>query len=364
MKIIDPWIFQSCFFLINPQKSPTGAQRLKRCLRKLPAARVVESRSRAHFIESVRIFCSSDREYLLVYGGDGSIHTAINEIVRYGQCRRKIAVGFLRGGSGNGYQDSYSIPGPLGAQLSAFSESLRERFVMEVDLLKIASGEKTVYGQLVGIGFDARVLGRRDARQDSEKVQSGLFNYLLPALLQFFRDFHRVHREYNFELLYGGSENVRECSGSRRLNRTVRCRMIEIGKRAFYGNRFRICPDALCNSGCMEVYLFNFNRRVQVVRHMGSLWRGRYEKINRKGRKPFVEHYRGKSIKLTTCSPIEVHVDGELFYPMETEDGICSITVSVVPHAISFVVPGEFYRKYRFSRSGGSVPFRLFYPFI
>jgi len=85
MRIKEPGLFQSSLFIINPQKSPAGSRRLKRALREASAARVEESKNGEHFRELVRDFYSSGYEHLIIYGGDGSIHTAMNEAMKYGR---------------------------------------------------------------------------------------------------------------------------------------------------------------------------------------------------------------------------------------------------------------------------------------
>ena len=72
--------FYSCTFIINPSRFPEYAKILKKVLKRTDVPLVVESRNKEHFIESVRTFCHSDYKHLLVWGGDGTAHDAINAI--------------------------------------------------------------------------------------------------------------------------------------------------------------------------------------------------------------------------------------------------------------------------------------------
>jgi diacylglycerol kinase family enzyme len=320
------------------------------------AEEIVESKDREHFIDSVRDFCRSDYKYLLVWGGDGSAHIAINEMVKVLKNGSRKSIGFLRGGSGNGVHDSYEVPGKIKHQLYAYAESIRAGAVLEVDLLQIEGERQVVYGQLAGIGFDVHALKKRETwlpKGDlAERVRSGLLNYFISAFISFIADFDTVNREYFIELFEGdyvlnrGKDTVKH--PFKALERQLNTRMIEIGKRPFYGNRFKVCPDVVCNNGYMDVYLFNFDTRCAVLRQVVSLWKGKYSRINNRTKKsglPPIERYRAKMLKIYSGFPLEMHVDGELYNISKRESEKHTLTFTVLPHRISFIVPAGFYRK-------------------
>jgi diacylglycerol kinase family enzyme len=356
MKRSNSVTFKSCKILINPVKSPARVRVLKRLLYRMGAEEIVESKDREHFIDSVRDFCRSDYKYLLVWGGDGSAHIAINEMVKALKNGSRKSVGFLRGGSGNGVHDSYEVPLKIKHQLYSYAESMRVRAVLGVDLLQIEGERQVVYGQLAGIGFDVHALKKREARlpkdDHAERIRSGLMNYFIPAIISFIADFNTVNREYFVELFEGdyvlnrGKEEVRH--PFKALERQLHTRMIEIGKRPFYGNRFKVCPDVVCNNGYMDVYLFNFDTRCAVLRQSVSLWKGKYFRINKRAKKsgiPPIERYRVKMLKIYAGFPLEMHVDGELYNISKRYSEKHTLTFTVLPHRISFIVPAGFYRK-------------------
>ena len=342
--------FRRCMFLINPVKSPGGARRLKRKLMRLQTGSIVESSSREHFQSAVRKFLRDDLKQLIIWGGDGSVHTAINEIMRFRDrplMRLEKSIAFLRGGSGNGYHDSYLLPRRLASQLSSCAESMWNHRILAVDLLRIEVGDRFIFGQLAGLGFDVHVLKMREARLSGVgKVQSGFFNYLVPTVSRLLRDFHRVRRAYTLEVFEAEriieerlqcKKEVFEC-----LVKELQCQMLEIGKRDFYGNGFRICPDAVPTGGLMDIYLFNFDRRFQAIVNATRLWKGRYRRVNREAAGPFIEHLRAKRIRIYTGSSLSLHVDGELYSVPEDEGGGCRIGISVLPEAISILVPAGY----------------------
>lgn len=98
------------------------------------------------------------------------------------------ALGFLRGGTGNGIQDSYEIPYFLTKQINTYIDSVKNSYIESVDLLKIDIGSKTVYGQLLGIGYDAEVLKLRKSlffKDAHNTVKPGMRYYLFSALKLF-----------------------------------------------------------------------------------------------------------------------------------------------------------------------------------
>ncbi|MFW6363360.1 MAG: diacylglycerol/lipid kinase family protein, partial [Spirochaeta sp.] len=341
-----------------------------RILKRSGFARVIESRSRTHFLECVQRFYESDLPYLLVWGGDGTAHDAINTLVKAeaagngGAVKQKKAVGFLRGGSGNGIQDSYEVPFSLKGQLSAYAESVTRNYVEEVDLFAVTelSSRKNgdvkppEYGQLTGLGFDAQVLRRRNSKTcrrgtHAGNPRPGLLNYVRAGLETFFDDLpeqqftlelmdgkyafrgYRVNAEFPFDLL----------------NRTTRVSMLEVGTRPYYGKLFKVCPDVVCNDGYLDLYLYNFRDKASAAKNAILLWQGNHAKINKKlikkGR-PVIERYEIRSVHIRSREAFDYHIDGELKTAAEDGSGGFGLKIEVCPKAIRFLVPGTFYRKF------------------
>jgi diacylglycerol kinase family enzyme len=337
--------------LINPVRNPHRANRVKSMLIKSGFDRIVTSRSRDHFIDSVSEFLESSSKYLVVWGGDGSIHDAVNTMMRAGGAhprKEDKALGFLRGGSGNGYHDSYGVPRGLFHQIRILEQCIRKRSVLAVDLLKIECSAGTIYGQLAGFGFDAAVAKRRKSAVEGQKGKGrvcwGLLQYVVSAIDAVIHDFNAVKRRYTTELvgekaipgLLMNEAHGRCLSKDNPLGPV----MIEVGKRRYYGNKFRICPHAVQNDGKLWVYFFFVSRRTAVIRHLFSLWSGKYSRINKKsgsGRSLFIGGYTVDALRLYPDVPVPFHVDGELYG--EGEKKSSEFIISVVTEAVSFLIP-------------------------
>jgi diacylglycerol kinase family enzyme len=350
--------FESCMLLINPTRYPQYVKMLKWMLKKIEIPLVIESQSKAHFIESVHQFYQGPYKYLLVWGGDGTAHDAINAFMSAAQKYKttiKKSIGFLRGGSGNGIQDSYEVPFFLNNQLHTFAESMSNNYTIDVDLLKVRQNQRIFYSQLVGLGFDVRVLSLRNIQKTFKagNIKSGVLNYASSAIKAFFHNDLEAEHYYLFDL-HCGKYALRGTRTNAEfpidvLQLKVKSPMIEIGTRPYYGKLFKVCPDVVCNDGYMDLYLFNFESKMAIIANIVSLWNGWHDKINKRFArkdKPLIQRFEIKQLELHTKGPFDFHVDGEFKTNDISENGKYSLFIEIVPQAISFIVPKTFYAKF------------------
>lgn len=354
--------FHSCSFVINPTRYPEYAKILKKILKRTEVPLVQESTSKEHFIDLVKEYCKSDYKYLLVWGGDGTAHDAINTFTQAlaadPSIRQKKAIGFLRGGSGNGIQDSYEVPFGIRKQIETYADSMNNGYVVDVDLLETSDGERNSSCQLVGVGFDATVLRKRTNRRyrlgkRRGLVRTGMINYITAGLSIFGRDFSSLRREMTLKL-YDGKFALRGIRVNAELpfeylEREINPIELEVGSRPYYGMLFKICPDVVCNDGYLDLYNYNFENKISILQNLPWLWNGRHDRINRKfakGEKALIERYEVKRVEICSKEPFDYHIDGELFRTTDAVDGAYAVDIKVIPRQISFLVPGAFYRKF------------------
>jgi diacylglycerol kinase family enzyme len=348
MKVDRP--LDSAVLVINPTRYPGYVRVLKRLVRQHRIPQVIETRNRDHFAESVREFCRGPHRYMLVWGGDGTAHLAINAMMEAG-CEPSKAVGFLRGGTGNGIQDSYSVPYGLARQIRAYARSISRDLTVKVDLLRVQQAGEARYGQLVGVGFDAHLLGLRESAATNRGRGTGFAGYAAAGIRAFFSDYFKRRREFHLALAdgkyaYRGPRINAEYSFET-LSRTTRAPMIEIGTRPYYGKLFKVCPDVVCNDGKLDLYVFDIRRRRAIALNMSVLWRGKHDVINRRmiaRRQGMIERYEVRQVVVDAPDPFDYHVDGELLRSGDGERPY--VSVSVVPEALRFLVPERFYRLF------------------
>ncbi len=362
MKLLNRKIFSSCIVLINPNRSLRRVKKLERFLHQVEAPHVFVSRDVYQFERHVRDFGTGDMLCLLIHGGDGTIHRALNALVPLWEkdsmmhCKQ---IGFLRGGSGNGYHDSYGTPTCIKRQLRALADSIVGNYSVDVDILHISQGGHHYYGQLLGIGFDVDVLKRRKRQGNvssiSESEKTGLLNYIRSTLISLRELDMSLNREkvgFTLTLREGFRMDVgsREKEGVPFQQHTVKTHapMIDICKRPYYGNKFRVCPDAVCNDGMIEVKLFNYKSKLFVIVSMIALWLGWHRLINGiavKGKGPVIERYRTRNLCISSTQSFDFHVDGELITSEWNEEDEYRIDVALRPRAVSILVPEAYYKK-------------------
>ncbi|MDZ7793262.1 MAG: diacylglycerol kinase family protein [Spirochaetia bacterium] len=359
MKRKQTGALKSCTFLINPTRQPSSVRVLKKILKKRTSAEIIETSNREELSNEVVKFCKGPGENLVIWGGDGTVHDAINAMMIHPPQGK--ALGFLRGGTGNGIQDSYEIPWRISRQIETYIKSADNRFYEAVDLLKIETKQKALYGQLVGVGVDADILRLRndqfvsvtdtakDTATATATTAAGIRFYIgagLKVLRTF--DFKEVKsKTLTFTngkyALKGGKINAE--FPFKTLVRGTKSTLVEIGTRPYYGKGFKICPDVVCNDGKMDAYLFQFTNHFSVIRNIVSVWNGWHDRVNRhlvKAGYPLIERYEVESTVIRMEKPFSFHVDGELYHTGPDAE----IRISIMPQVVNFLVPEHFYRKF------------------
>lgn len=353
---------ESTLLLINPSRNPGQLRYLRRAAGRFGVGRTVETKDLRHFVTEVERFARGAEEHLLVWGGDGTAHEAINGLMRIKGDRREKAVppksvGFLRGGTGNGIQDSYKVPYRISRQMAAYSTAARRGYALDVDLISVQSGEFQAWCQLAGFGLDANVLARRERQEEIgprlRVPAAGFFNYLSAATGAILTGEFRGHAitvdMRNGKYAFSGPRVNAEFPFRRlRLNRTPT--LLEAGTRPFYGKLFRICPDVVCNDGVMDLYFYNFASRVTLGRYLPQIWTGRHGAINarteREGQAR-IERFEVKQARIESKDPFMYHVDGELRKAHAENPDRYVVDLAVEARALRFLVPPSFYRLFR-----------------
>lgn len=343
---------ESALFLINPNRFPNYARKLKRILKYYHAPHLRECRDADEFRRSVEDFAAGDLRYLLIWGGDGTANLAINSFMQAPEAKREgKALGFLRGGSGNGIQDSYEVPRPLLKQVKAYLEGMEKGYLQPVDLIRIDDGRSSRFAQLAGVGIDAQVLIHREG---AGRGRPGLGNYIRAVLKAWWSDFDelRVQKEVVMsrgKYAFKGTRTNAEFPFEEFI-RSTRSPLIEIATRPYYAKMFKIAPDVVCNDGVLDIYSYNFHRRREFLFNLMGIWNGWHSRINRlqaRRERPVIERYEVEEAVIEGRDPFAYHLDGELARcDRPDERGRYLLKTKIVPSSITFIVPGSFYRKF------------------
>ncbi len=364
-RVVDPPT-EGIYVLINPSRYPQLAKLLKELLKTLPIKTIMTSRDEEHFVECVEDFYRSSKKYLFIWGGDGSINLAINTAYPlHSQLEDKTSkrLGFFRGGSGNGYQDSYLVPRPITAQIHHAMRLYSEDSYLLVSLLRVTFSGKTLYGQLFGTGYDAEVLKGRDrVKRNFGPHKGGVLPGVLSYLYQGFR--------YGFALSFGKSSlpvlqitlrtgrqvAVGNTSSNPPLSTapfqekilTLSPTMFVVGLRPYFAAKFAICPNTSPTSRTLPVYLYQYrNPPIFEIPCLSTIWKGKLEKLNKWAEKrrrrrrsshpkPLpVSLYEAEEIVISSTQPILFHIDGELQTVDVKRDDRYELTLQLVPKGLA-----------------------------
>lgn len=352
----------TCFLVINPTRFPQYVKILKKIVKKYSFFHIIESQDSKHFINSIDEYYHSRAPFILIWGGDGTAHAAINRLtelkIKNPEDSIKRSIGFLRGGSGNGIQDSYEVPFGIFKQLKTYINSMENDFSIDVDLIKTDFDNKTEYTQLAGLGFDAQILHIRD--NDKYKtgplkgiIKPGMWNYLTAIAKAVFSKKDKINVQYNLELYFGRyifqGTRVNAQIQFDHLKKECNPLMIEVGNRPYFAALFKICPHVVCNSGAMNLYVYNKMTRGTLIRNLLYFWTGQHDRINdrfAKKKKPVIENFEVKSSQISSKAPFYFHMDGDLRKVETAFNGNYNLKFTILPESITFLVPEVFFNKF------------------
>jgi len=338
--------------IINPGRYPWYSRKLKKLMHFVKGGTIAESTSRDHFEVLIRKFIASGDSFLLIWGGDGTANLALNCLMKHADAerRKQIAVGFLRGGSGNGIQDSYEVPKGLSRQVKTYLKSMNENLTQNVDVFKVTHDGTETFGQLFGTGLDAGILEsrNRNRRAGGDKApHPGFLPYVIPAVKIIWKEARLLEipqilkMEDGLFAFRGTRTNAEFPFDAYSLE--TRAPLIEAGVRPYFGWYYKICPDVVCNDGKLDVYLFNITSPLRMPFQLFYFWNGLYNRINNWNAKrglPLIEHYKIRKMIIEAKKGRLFHIDGELY---RTDD---PIRVEIEPQALKFLVPRSFHEKF------------------
>jgi diacylglycerol kinase (ATP) len=241
---------------------------------------------------------------VLVAGGDGTVHEAVNGLVG-----SDTAMGVLPVGTGNVWAKEIGLPTMGLAQSDRLLSAARMLVDGEVRWVDVGRVGDRHFLNSAGIGIDASVAAQVEPRTRTAKQLGGVIPYLV-AGLSIARDFQGVRSTIVLD------------------GRTVRTMMllVVVSNIQLYGGVVKMTPEARLDDGLLDVRIFRGMGPPWVFRHVAGVFTHRHL------RDPMVIHYQARSVAIHTDEPIPVQLDGE---PV----GTTPISIEVVPRSLRVLVP-------------------------
>lgn len=234
-------------------------------------------------------------EKIIVCGGDGTIHEAINALVG-----SDVLLGVLPLGTGNDFARNLGIK----EDLDFACRVLDQGKVRKVDVVKV-NGSR-YYGSVGGIGFDSEVASLANRYK---KFSSGINIYTLSILAKLF-----TYKFKNVEITYDTESYKGEIL------------MAAFGNTEWYGGGINITPTALMDDGWLDICIVDKINKAKLLLLFPSAFKGNHIKFSE------VNLHRAKNISISSETPLQLLGDGEI---------ICQTPVSleVVPQALKVIAP-------------------------
>lgn len=240
---------------------------------------------------------------VVVVGGDGSIHTAVNALARTG-----VPLGIVATGTGNDVARCLGLPhddpdAAIAVLVAALAgDAPRTR---AIDAVRVSTGRWFV--GMLSAGFDAAV----NERANRMTGLSGTPRYVVAVLLEVGR-----LRPRRFRITIDRD--------SRRLDAVL----VTVGNTASIGGGMRLAPDALVDDGLLDVLVATPLSRGALLRLLPKVFRGAHVTDDHVS----IERGRVVTIDVDDRGPAPVtYADGERFGPLP-------VTLEVVSGALEVLV--------------------------
>lgn len=230
---------------------------------------------------------SSGADRIIVAGGDGSVHEAVNGILRSGS---QTALGVIPVGTGNDFAKACSIP----LHWEDATKLLADRIANDVPARFIDAGRMNdrYFANGAGIGFDAKI--NNIAR--SIRLPLGDIVYLIAV----FQGVWDGVLTPDVQMRFNDAEHAGPVT------------LVEICNGASVGGMFHIAPMAKNDDGLLDLVVVQPVSRLRVFALLPRLMRGTHLTA------PEVSSATVQSLTLVASDPVPSHLDGEV-QPLQRE---------------------------------------------
>lgn len=257
------------------------------------AVRSLQGRDADEALDLARQCVQEGVETLVVIGGDGMVHLAVQALAD-----SQTRLGVVPAGTGNDVARSLDLPRKDPAAAADVIVAGKER---TIDLARI--GHK-YYVTVLAAGFDAIV----NERANEMTWPKGQMRYNLATMAEL-----RTFKPIAYVLDVDGEQHRFEAM------------MVAVGNTSSYGGGMRITEGAVLDDGVLDVVTILPMGKLELIRTFPKLFSGTHVDH------PKYRHYAGR--KITVAAPgIVAYADGERIAALP-------LTVEVAPGALRVLVP-------------------------
>lgn len=253
---------------------------------------------------------SSQADAILIFGGDGTVHRHLPDLVRL-----KLPVLVVPCGSGNDFARALGL-GSVSHAVAAWKKFLAgSGNVQEIDLGLISepsSRESYYFACIAGIGLDGEVARRANKFPRWLRANGG-YALCLPQALSNFTPPHA-------ELLASHPEQPGEFVP--KFSQPIM--LAAFANTPVYGGGMRIAPKADFTDGMLDVCIVGNMSKTRLLRLFPSVYSGKHLSL------VGVEYFQAERLRVSTNEPIDVYADGEYVCKTPIEVSVESRVLRVI----------------------------------
>ncbi len=273
-------------FFINPTAGRGRAGKRLPRIQALFLARgielvVHESNAVGDLEQQIKLAVTDGCRHIVVAGGDGSVHEAVNGIMAGGG---NAVLSVIPSGTGNDFAKACGIP--LDWQLAVTQLATRIAAGKPCRHLDLGRVNERYFANGAGIGFDARVT----AIARSIRWPIGDLVYLLGI----FRGMAEGIATPEFEITANGQ------------TRRGPVTLANIANGPWIGGMFHIAPMASNDDGAFDLVVADPVTRLQILGLLPKLMRGKHMGAS------IVSHSAVTEVTIISAEPVPSHLDGEV----------------------------------------------------
>jgi diacylglycerol kinase (ATP) len=259
---------------------------------------------------------SSDADAILVFGGDGTIHRLLAQLVRL-----QLPVLVVPCGSGNDFARALQVRSTRDALTAwrnflAGADNAKKIDLGVISPFDVPAPHQYYFCCVGGVGLDAETARRANRLPRWLRGHGGYALSLPGALVQFAAQRMKISRPKSDrpEQLVVYSDQPAYVAA--------------FANAPVYGGGMKIAPRALMDDGQLDICIVRDIDKLKLFCLFPTIYFGRHLDI------PQVDYFQAQGLRIETEVPMDVYADGE--YVCRTP-----IDVSVVPAILKVIVPGS-----------------------
>ncbi len=236
-----------------------------------------------------------DADCLVIAGGDGTIHEAVNGL----RDPSATPIAILRVGTANILARDLDMP----SAPPAVADMILGGKTRRIDMGITGTGRRFL--MVASAGFDAMVI---KAIHQRRRGKLGFLGYPLPILRTMFR--------YRAPALQVRVDDGPPMGGA----------LVVVANTFTYAGILSVCSRARCDSGRLEVVVFERASIPSLARYALAGWRHQMERV------AGARHRSGRRIQIEADDPVDVEIDGEYH-------GTTPVHIELMPSTVPLLVP-------------------------